>query len=131
MWEIAASRVELLGFSVSSTVITTWIAMGGILLGALAIRLFLIPRMKDQPRGLQNVLEIAVESVSKYTDEKSGHLGGKPGCLYLLGSDADDRLCRHRALWRAGTHGGYHHDFRHGSDYLYSHQLLRHQEEGG
>ena len=73
--EIAASRVELLGFSVSSTVITTWIAMGGILLGALAIRLFLIPRMKDQPRGLQNVLEIAVESVSKYTDEKSGHLG--------------------------------------------------------
>ena len=45
--EIAASRVELLGFSVSSTVITTWIAMGGILLGALAIRLFLIPRMKD------------------------------------------------------------------------------------
>ena len=28
--EIAASRVELLGFSVSSTVITTWIAMGGI-----------------------------------------------------------------------------------------------------
>ena len=70
--EIAASRVELLGFSVSSTVITTWIAMGGSLLGALAIRLFLIPRMKDQPRGLQNVLEIAVESVSKYTDEKSG-----------------------------------------------------------
>jgi F0F1-type ATP synthase membrane subunit a len=35
--------------------------------------------MKDLPNGLQNIIELSVESVEKYTDSKVGKLGDNLG----------------------------------------------------
>lgn len=73
---LAPERMTLFGLSVSGTVVTTWVIMGILILAALLLRVFYIPRFKTQPKGLQNVLEIAIESIERYTDSKTEHLGG-------------------------------------------------------
>jgi len=52
---------------------------------ALAFRIFAVPRMKDEPHGLQNAVEVAVEYVRKYTESKVGDLGdGLPSFLFAI-----------------------------------------------
>jgi len=46
---------------------------------AVLFRIFVVPRMKDLPNSLQNIIELAVESVEKYTDSKVGKLGDNLG----------------------------------------------------
>ena len=72
---IWADRVELFGMSISSTVIITWCIMLALILIAVVLRLTVIRHMKDEPKGLQNVLEIAVEQLEKYTDSKAEGTG--------------------------------------------------------
>ena len=72
---IWADRVELFGMSISSTVIITWCIMLALILIAVVLRLTVIRHMKDEPKGLQNVLEIAVEQLEKYTDSKAEGAG--------------------------------------------------------
>ena len=78
-----APRVEVLGISISSTVIVTWIAMAVVLVLAVLVRLLVIPRMQEKPQGIQNILEIAVDGVYSYTREKGGDLGEALGA-YLF-----------------------------------------------
>lgn len=73
--ELFPKRYDVLGFSLSSTVVVTWIAMGILLLLALLVRLIVIPRMQDTPKGLQNILELAVDGINSYTQSKAGKLG--------------------------------------------------------
>nr|MDD6336272.1 F0F1 ATP synthase subunit A [bacterium] len=73
--QISPERISVLGLSVSSTVIVTWIAMAFILVLALLVRLFVIPRMTDSPKGIQNLLELAVEGISQYAENQGGHMG--------------------------------------------------------
>lgn len=73
--EISPERIMIAGMSVSTTVVTTWIAMGVVLVVALILRLTVIPRMKKVPKGIQNVLELAVDGIHSYTDSKVGNLG--------------------------------------------------------
>ncbi len=70
--EISPTRVDLLGFSVSSTVIIAWIVIAALVLAAALIRIFVIPRFQETPRGLQLVLETAVGAISKLTNDKCG-----------------------------------------------------------
>ena len=72
---ISPERYMLWGYSISSTVVITWAAMGLVLTLAVLARIFVIPRMKDTPRGIQNALEIAVDGISHYTSDKAGKLG--------------------------------------------------------
>lgn len=72
---IMAPRVSVFGVDVSSSVLVSWIAMAILIIGAILIRMFAIPKFKETPKGLQNVLETAVEAVSKYTSDKSGGVG--------------------------------------------------------
>ena len=72
---IWASRVNVGGYTISSTVLVTWIIMAILLLLAVLIRLLVIPRMQDHPRGIQNVLEIIVETACSYTKSNVGDLG--------------------------------------------------------
>ena len=72
---IWASRVDMGGYTISSTVLVTWIIMAILLLLAVLIRLLVIPRMQDHPRGIQNVLEIIVETACSYTKSNVGDLG--------------------------------------------------------
>ena len=83
--EIWAPRVEIGGFSLSTTVILTWIVMAVLILGAVLIRLLVIPKFKDRPGKFQNVLELCVETVCKYTKSSVGDLGDNlPGYILVL-----------------------------------------------
>ena len=79
-----APRMQLFGFEISSTVVITWSAMAIILILALLLRIFLIPRMKDKPTGLQNVLELCVSGVSDYTSKQTGGQIGDNLSAYLF-----------------------------------------------
>ena len=70
---ISPTRMDILGYSVSSSVVVAWIVIAALALLALLIRIFAIPRFQEKPRGLQLVLETAVESVANLTTEKYGH----------------------------------------------------------
>lgn len=65
--ELGAERVRLFGLDLSRTVIDSWIIMAVLIFLALLIRLFCVPKFSDRPKGVQNLLEIAVESLSKYS----------------------------------------------------------------
>lgn len=67
---IAPERTLVFGHSVSQTVLTAWGIMAVLILGAVLIRLFAVPRFKSVPKGLQNLLEIAVEQIDRYTHGK-------------------------------------------------------------
>lgn len=62
---LGAKRVQLFGLSLSRTVIDAWIIIAVLLLLAVLIRVFYIPKFKSRPKGIQNVLEGTVESISK------------------------------------------------------------------
>jgi F-type H+-transporting ATPase subunit a len=70
---ISPTRMDLFGFSVSSSVVVAWIVMAALILFAVLIRIFVIPRFQEKPRGLQLLLETAVESISNLTKDKFGH----------------------------------------------------------
>ena len=82
---IWATRYDVGGYSLSETVITTWVIMAVVLVLALLVRTLVIPRMTDQPKGIQNVLEICVEAVCKFTKTSVGDLGDHlPSYLFAL-----------------------------------------------
>lgn len=72
---IWAERVKVGGFNLSTTVIYTWVIMAVLILGALLLRLFVIPKMTDRPHGIQNVIELCIEAICKYTKSQVGDLG--------------------------------------------------------
>ncbi len=63
----------ILGINVGLSVIIAWAVLGCILLILLLNRLFIIPRFKSNPKGLQNLEEMAIEGVRKFTVSKVGH----------------------------------------------------------
>jgi len=67
-----ATEIALPGHAlrISSTVLTTWGILAGILALALVFRFVCVPRLKENPRGLQRALEAAVESLDRYTGSK-------------------------------------------------------------
>ena len=76
-------RVDFLGFSLSITVIYTWILMAALIIAAVMLRLFVVRKFEDNPKGIQNVLEIIVETVQNYTDSQA-HGAGEFLCSYVL-----------------------------------------------
>ena len=76
-------RVQVFGFSLSYTIIFTWVAMAVLIIAALIIRLTVFRHPKDQPSGAQNVIELIVEFVGNYTNSKA-HGTGEFLCSYIL-----------------------------------------------
>ncbi len=82
---IWAPRMQIGGITISSTVVVTWAVMAVVFVLALLIRIFVIPRMTDEPHGIQNVLEICVEFACKYTHSSVGDLGtGLPAYIFTI-----------------------------------------------
>lgn len=81
--EMFAPRVEIGRFSISSSVVIGWIAMAIILIPAVLIRIFAIPKFSDKPKGIQLLLETAVDYVSDYAKEKTG-FRSEPLNAYML-----------------------------------------------
>ncbi|NLO47532.1 MAG: F0F1 ATP synthase subunit A [Clostridiales bacterium] len=72
---LGAERVRLFGLDLSVTIIATWAIIAVILVLSVLVRIAVIPKLKDKPTGLQGLLELAVDGISDYTQEKGGHLG--------------------------------------------------------
>ncbi len=66
-------RMDIFGFSVSSTVVVAWVVIAVLLVVAALLRIFVIPRFSETPKGMQNVLELMVSEISKFTKERFGH----------------------------------------------------------
>ncbi len=71
--EISPARMDILGMSVSSSVVVSWIVIAILGIVAVLIRIFAVPRFRETPRGLQLVLETAVSAINDLTKEKYGH----------------------------------------------------------
>lgn len=56
----ARTGIVILGYDVSETVLVSWGVMAIIIFAALVLRIFFIPRFKDEPTGVQAALEAAV-----------------------------------------------------------------------
>jgi len=76
-------RTQVFGYSLSNTIILTWVAMVILIVAALIIRLTVFRHPKDKPSGAQNVVEVIVESVGKYTNAQA-HGTGEMLCSYIL-----------------------------------------------
>jgi len=76
-------RIDFFGFSLSETTVYTWILMAALIIVALVIRLTIVRRFKEIPKGAQNVLELVVEMVQKYTHSQA-HGTGEILCSYIL-----------------------------------------------
>ena len=91
---IWAPRMEIGGVTISSTVVITWVVMAILILIAVLLRIFVIPKMTDQPHGIQTVLELGIEYACKFTKSNVGDLGaGLPAyiatiALFMVGCAA-------------------------------------------
>ncbi len=73
---ITPPNVSIFGFEISETMLVTWIVMLILILAAIVIRIFVIPRFKTVPKGFQNILETLVEYCEKFTGSALGKRGG-------------------------------------------------------
>ena len=74
-FEMFSERVEIFGFSVAGTTVLAYMLTGIALILALIFRIAVFPRFKDRPGTFQNLMEAAVEEVTKFTDNATGGLG--------------------------------------------------------
>ena len=82
-FSIWPERVNVLGVSLSTTIIYTWFAMAILIIAAILTRLTVVRRFEALPKGAQNVIETIVEAVGKYTNAQA-HGTGEMLCSYIL-----------------------------------------------
>ncbi len=71
---IMAEQVPLFaGITASTSVILSWIVIAVVFVLAVLARIFVIPKFKEAPGGLQALLETAVGGVDDFVKEKFGH----------------------------------------------------------
>src|SRR5690554_1412753 len=63
------------GIEISNTILATWFVMVLLTLFALFIRFYLLKGFTEVPRGLQNVIEILVETINHFTINHLGETG--------------------------------------------------------
>lgn len=73
---ITPPNVSIFGIEISETMLITWIVMLILIFAAVIIRIFVIPRFKAVPKGLQNILETLVEYCEKFSGTALGRRGG-------------------------------------------------------
>ena len=73
---ITPPNVTIFGLEISETLLATWLVMLVLILLAVIVRVFVIPRFKTVPKGIQNILEMFVEFCEKFTNSQLGKRGG-------------------------------------------------------
>lgn len=77
-------RVEVFGISLSeTTVIATGVTLALIVLCVL-FRAFAVPKFKEKPEGLQNVMEICVEAMDSFVEKAVGKEAAKTLSPYMF-----------------------------------------------
>lgn len=75
--QLFASRTELFGISFSQSNITMWIISAVIIVLCVLFRLIVFPKFTENPKGIQNVVELAIETLDKFVKDAVGeHLPG-------------------------------------------------------
>jgi F-type H+-transporting ATPase subunit a len=76
-------RVDFLGMELSTTVIYSWYVMAALVALALILRFTALRRLREQPRGLQNAMELIIEKIQGYTDSQA-HGSGEFLASYIF-----------------------------------------------
>jgi F-type H+-transporting ATPase subunit a len=71
------------GFEISETVLVSWIVIALLIVAAVVFRLFIFPRFKERPKGLQNFMELIVEGAYKFSVNRIGKYGEGAGAYVL------------------------------------------------
>ena len=109
--DIWAERISLGG--------VTWAIVAVVAVLAVAIRVLVVPRMTDEPKGVQNVLELIVETVCNFTHSSVGDLGDcLPSYIFTVGVLMVSCAA---VAGRPGAYLGHHHDLLHGPGDLCAH----------
>ncbi len=72
------------GMSITNTLFTAFLASGILILAAIIIRVFFLKKFRDQPRGLQNILELMVDGMSSFTYHRIGEKAGRAIAPYMF-----------------------------------------------
>lgn len=73
-----SDRVSLFGFSMAKTSFTMWVITAVVLVLCLIFRFFVFPKFDpDNPKGFQNIMELAVESMDNFTKNSIGDYSGE------------------------------------------------------
>ena len=70
--EIIAPHREIFGVSIAETTITAYGILAVVAVLCILFRVLVVPKFKDEPKGLQNLMEAAVEAVDKFTYDTAG-----------------------------------------------------------
>ena len=73
-FEMFSDRVDVFGLSVSKTTVTTWYIIAAVLILSVIFRLFIFPKFKESPKGIQNAVEILVEAADNFTNNQTHNL---------------------------------------------------------
>ncbi len=72
---VTPPKVSIFGLEVNETLFLTWIVMLILFVVAVLVRIFVIPKFKTVPKGIQNVFEMFVEFCEKFTNSQLGKRG--------------------------------------------------------
>ena len=72
--EILAPHTELFGLRIAETTLTAYGVLAIVAVLCVLFRVFAVPRFRDEPKGLQNLMEAAVEAVDQFTRDTAGDL---------------------------------------------------------
>lgn len=77
-FQMFSERIDVFGFSLAKTSLIMWIITAVILVLGLIFRLMIFPRFDpDNPKGFQNLMELAVESMENFTKNTVGDYSGE------------------------------------------------------
>lgn len=65
----------ILGYQPSETMVVGWAVMAVLIAGAVLLRIFFIPNLKDEPGKFQNAVETIVEAIEAYASARTIDLG--------------------------------------------------------
>ena len=73
-----SDRVSVFGFSMAKTSLTMWVITAIVLVLCLIFRLLVFPKFDpDNPKGFQNIMELAVEAMDNFTKGAIGDYSGE------------------------------------------------------
>jgi len=72
---VSPERIELFGFQVSETIITAFCVTIALIIFALVLRIFVIPKFKEKPGKFQNIIELAVDGINRFANTTAGEYG--------------------------------------------------------
>ncbi len=78
------SSIEILGLKLGETTIYTMIIVLIVTVLCLLFRFLAFPKFKDKPEGLQNIMELCVETVEKFCIDATGKKAGKSLAPYMF-----------------------------------------------